>query len=61
MKKIGKDAVQRLQYEVITLKKQLDEANNNKMLEPIINQYKQQIYNLTNEINKLKKRKFGIN
>ena len=54
-KKIGKDAVQRLQYEVITLKKQLDEANNNKALEPIIGQYKQQIYNLTNEINKVKK------
>ena len=55
-KKISKDTVQRLQYEVITLKKQLEMNNNsiNNELVSRINQYKQQIYKLNNEINKIK-------
>ena len=54
-KKISKDTIQRLQYEVITLKKQIEMYNNNNNLEPVINLYKQQIFKLNNEINKLKK------
>ena len=57
-KKICKDTVQRLQFEVITLKKELDMNNNN--IEPIINQYKQQIFKLNNEINKLKQKNNNI-
>ena len=52
-KKINNDTVQRLQYEVITLKKEKDMNNNN--IDAVIGQYKEQIYRLNNEINRIKK------
>ena len=54
-KKLSQDMVQKLQYEVITLKKKMEMKCNNGCCDDIINQYKQQIFLLNNEINKIKK------
>ena len=60
-KKLSQDMVQKLQYEVITLKKKMEMNCNNGCCEDIINQYKQQIFNLNNEINKIKKENYELN
>ena len=60
-KKLSQDMVQKLQYEVITLKKKMEMKCNEGFCEDIINQYKQQIFKLNNEINKMKKENFELN
>jgi chromosome segregation ATPase len=55
-KKICKDTIQRLQYENISLKKELDIYNsNNNIFEPVNNRYKQQSFKSSDEIDKSKK------
>ncbi len=60
-KKLSQDMVQKLQYEVITLKKNMEMKCNNGYYDDIINQYKQQIFLLNKEINKIKKENFELN
>ena len=59
-KKISQDMVQKLQFEVINLKKQMEMNCSNGCCEDIINQYKQQIFMLNNEINKIKKENYEL-
>ena len=59
-KKLSQDMVQKLQYEVITLKKKMERQCNNGYCDDIVNQYKQQIFKLNNEINNLKKENFEL-
>jgi hypothetical protein len=60
-KKLSQDMVKKLQYEVITLKKNMEMKCNNGYYDDIINQYKQQIFLLNKEINKIKKENFELN
>ena len=53
-KKICEDTIQRLQYEVVTLRKELDINNSNNNFQPLINPYKQQIYKSNNENDNMK-------
>ena len=60
-KKLSQDMVQKLQYEVITLKKKMEINCSNGYCEDMVNQYKQQILQLNNEINRIKKENFELN
>ena len=59
-KKLSQDMVQKLQFEVINLKKQMEMNCSNGYSEDTINQYKQQIFKLNNEINKIKKENYEL-
>ena len=59
-KKLSQDMVQKLQFEVINLKKKMEMNCSNGCCEEIINQYKTQIFKLNNEINKIKKENYEL-